>query len=260
MYACDDTEEAYVVGYVSKMFAVPYGDLPRTDKEKEKAKEKVVPRGHRPPVASPREENQPDPTTYATPDSAPAAPSADSINPSDTPTPITLENVDETAASAPSPAVNPEAEILLGFARLYSGTLRTNSTIYYLLPKYNTAHPPSHPSNSNRSHIGCTKVTALYEMMGRELLRVEEVRAGNVFALEGLGGVVGRNATICAPRAEGVLEKGDDEHVVVEGDEECLVNLAGVNQQVLDAKQFDLVLIVLMIGNRSRLLLSSGSP
>jgi ribosome assembly protein 1 len=48
------------------------------------------------------------------------------------------------------------------------------------------------------------RVEALYTMMGRELVPVNEVLAGNVFAIAGLEGKVWRNATLCSPGAGGV--------------------------------------------------------
>ncbi|SPO22426.1 probable Tef2 - translation elongation factor 2 -putative [Ustilago trichophora] len=73
------------------------------------------------------------------------------------------------------------AEVVLGFARLYSGTLRVGQWMYALLPKYNTSLPPSHPSNVK--HIKAVQLEALYMIMGRDLLAVNEVPAGNVFAI-----------------------------------------------------------------------------
>lgn len=118
-------------------------------------------------------------------------------------------------------------EVLLGFARLFSGTLATSSTpsstqLYALLPKYNTSLPPSHPRNTPYL-LGPLRVKALYEMMGRDLIRVESVKAGNVFAIEGLESVVGRSGTLCQVSREEV-ESGKPV--------ERFVNLASVNNTV----------------------------
>jgi ribosome assembly protein 1 len=65
-------------------------------------------------------------------------------------------------------------------------------------------------------------------MMGRELLPVEEVLAGNVFAIGGLHGQVWRTATLCSG---GVLERGvvDLEQANEMG---ALINLGGVSEHV----------------------------
>ena len=117
-------------------------------------------------------------------------------------------------------------EVLIGFARLYSGTIKLGQTLYAILPKYNTTLPPSDPSNLR--HISTIKVEQLYMMMGRELVAANEVAAGNLFAIGGLEGVVGRNATLCA-LAEGVEVKPVGER---DGARECFVNLAGITSVV----------------------------
>ena len=117
-------------------------------------------------------------------------------------------------------------EVLIGFARLYSGTITLGQTLYAILPKYNTALPPSDPSNLR--HISTIKVEQLYMMMGRELVAANEVAAGNLFAIGGLEGVVGRNATLCA-LSDGAEVKPVGER---DGDRECFVNLAGITSVV----------------------------
>jgi len=63
----------------------------------------------------------------------------------------------------------------------------------------------------------------LYTIMGRELVAVETVSAGNIFAIRGLEGKVWRYGTLCAPGASGVQkeDRGD-----------WMVNLGGINLQV----------------------------
>lgn len=118
---------------------------------------------------------------------------------------------------------NDNDEILLGFARLFSGTLTTTTSsteVYALLPKYNTALPPTHPRNQPYISPRPVRIKALYEMMGRDLIRVESVKAGNVFAIEGLEGAVLRSGTLCEARTG------------KEGEGEGLVNLASLHNAV----------------------------
>lgn len=122
-----------------------------------------------------------------------------------------------------------DEEVLLGFARLYSGTIKIGSRICALLPKYDTSVPPSHPRNAKFLHVAT--VDALYTMMGRELVPVNEVKAGNVFAIAGLEGKVWRSATLCSPGAAGFKEDVKPENL----DEQtagCLINLGSLNMQV----------------------------
>ncbi|KAG8698380.1 Cytoplasmic GTPase/eEF2-like protein (ribosomal biogenesis) [Ceratobasidium sp. 395] len=114
-----------------------------------------------------------------------------------------------------------EDETLIGFARLFSGVLRPGATVYCVLPRFEKTQKP------NPSTLRAVKVGSLFTMMGRDLVPVNEVRAGNVFAISGLEGVVWRNATICSPNAEGL--PADEDALQNAGQySDCLVNLAGL--------------------------------
>jgi ribosome assembly protein 1 len=64
-------------------------------------------------------------------------------------------------------------------------------------------------------------------MMGRELIPVKTVRAGNIFAIRGLAGKVFRNATLCAPQSTGVPEGANPIQM-----QDCLINIGGVTRMV----------------------------
>ncbi|KAF8319037.1 translation elongation factor 2 [Clavulina sp. PMI_390] len=186
IYDCREGESARVVAIVSKMFAVPRGRLPR--KEEKKFELKPRPRVKSPP-----------PTV----DETTASVASLTVG---SETPAKSEEASETAEDEG----NPDEEILLGFARLYAGSLTLSSSeLYVLLPKYNTSLPRTHPKNKPFV-AGPIPIKALYEMMGRDLVRVDAVQAGNVFAVEGLEGYVGRSATLCsAPVGVTDVEKED---------------------------------------------------
>jgi ribosome assembly protein 1 len=71
-----------------------------------------------------------------------------------------------------------EDDALIGFARIYSGTLKADQEIYVLSPKYNPSSPELYSTK--------TTVKRLFLMMGRDLEDLDEVPAGNVFAISGL--------------------------------------------------------------------------
>ncbi|KAK9446735.1 P-loop containing nucleoside triphosphate hydrolase protein [Limtongia smithiae] len=79
-------------------------------------------------------------------------------------------------------------EVMIGFARLYSGTLSVGQEIYVLGPKYNPLFPDRYVSK-------CA-ITDLYLLMGRELLPLDTVPSGNVVGIGGLDGVVLKSATL----------------------------------------------------------------
>lgn len=197
LFECNSDDTAYVEAYVSKMFSVPKKDFPEHKKQKLTAEE-MRQKGRIAREAAAAENGPPPPK-----DEAPDASLAD-------------DGVEE-------------GEVLLGFARLYSGRLRVGSYIFTLLPKYNTNIPPSHPRNAKFLHT--VRVEALYTMMGRELVPVNEVLAGNVFAVAGLEGKVWRSATLCSPGAGGLGADVNLEHLN-EDEQLCLINLGAVDIRV----------------------------
>jgi ribosome assembly protein 1 len=199
LYSCDASEDAHVVAYVSKMFAIPTGQLPEHKKQTERVHEV---RAHAREARVRVEENR-EPSGAASP------------------SPVSGQTSEETFMGEAPCDGQEVGETLLGFARLYSGVIRVGNTVVCVLPKYNNASEPTHPHN--KSHVVHATVDALYTMMGRDLIAVDSVSAGNIFAIRGLQGLVWRSATICAPSAAGV------QRVHSEG---WVINLGGVNRQV----------------------------
>ncbi|KAI0269862.1 P-loop containing nucleoside triphosphate hydrolase protein [Gloeopeniophorella convolvens] len=199
LYSCDAGEDARIVAYVSKMFAVPTVQLP----ENKKPTLSVDERRARAKEARLKAEESREQSRAGTPSLAPAV--TPSEHPAQDDSLDGLKEADET---------------LLGFARLYSGIIRVGSTVACILPKYNNDLAPTHLRN--KAHVINTTVEALYTMMGRDLVAVDSVSAGNIFAIRGLEGSVWRCATICAPSAAGV----QGEHA-----EDWMINLGSVNRQ-----------------------------
>ena len=97
-----------------------------------------------------------------------------------------------------------EPEHLIGFARLYSGTLSVGDSVYVLPPKFSPSYSHTTPTPQR------VTVTGLYLLMGRGLEALKSVPAGVVFGIGGLEGHVLKSGTLCS-QLEGA------------------VNLAGVN-------------------------------
>ncbi|KAI0372238.1 translation elongation factor 2 [Pilatotrama ljubarskyi] len=207
LYSCNDAPDASVVALVSKMFAVPTKELPG------KKKKALTVEEMRSRARAAREAR-----------AAAAATQAGEPTPSETssvPLEEAMEKVELNDKPEETESSEDADETLLGFARIYSGTIRTGTTIVCVLPKYNHSLGPAH--KRNKQHLVTAQVEELYTMMGRELVPVESVRAGNVFAIRGLEGKVWRSATLCAPSAGGVGDISDLTEV-----QDCLVNMAGV--------------------------------
>ncbi|KAF7506222.1 hypothetical protein GJ744_012114 [Endocarpon pusillum] len=98
------------------------------------------------------------------------------------------EEVDEQ--SGPEQPEDPEH--LIGFARLYSGTLSVGDEIYVIPPKFSPAH--AHAS----SELKKVPVKALYLLMGRGLEPLQSVPAGAIFGIEGVEGHILKTGTLCS--------------------------------------------------------------
>lgn len=199
LYGSKSESDAYVAAYVSKMFAVPAKDLPENKKRPLTADEMRA-RARDARISKLQDKtNSGSPTSFLSPAPLPSA-SRDENN----------------------EAESGEDEVLLGFARLYSGTIRVGSEIYAVLPKYVATLGPKH--RNNEKYLIRAQVEGLYVMMGRELVGVDKVKAGNIFAIKGLAGKVWRSATLCASSEEGINE---------ENIKDWLINLGGVNRGVI---------------------------
>lgn len=81
-----------------------------------------------------------------------------------------------------------EHEVMIGFARIYSGTLKVGQEISVLGPKYDPQHPDQ--------FIQTATITSLYLFMGRELVPLESCPSGNIVGIGGLAGKVLKNGTL----------------------------------------------------------------
>lgn len=100
--------------------------------------------------------------------------------------------IGETETPEESEETNEDTEHLIGFARIYSGTLSVGDEVYVLGPKFTPARPHAAPEPQK------VKVTALYLMMGRGLESLTTVPAGVVFGIGGLAGHILKSGTLCS--------------------------------------------------------------
>jgi ribosome assembly protein 1 len=210
MWAAKADKGAYVTAYVSKMFAVPVKDLPENKKRPLTADEM---RARAKEARAAREAEQ------ASQDGA--VPDERLVPTGQQPPPTVHQTPDQEDASKEE-AETQDAEVLLGFARLYSGTIKVGASVYALLPKYNGNLEPTSPYNSK--YLVKAEVEGLYIMMGRDLVAVDSVQAGNIFAIKGLEGKVWRSATLCSV--------GPSEEDDVAAHKAAFINLGAVSRSV----------------------------
>ncbi|ONH68725.1 Ribosome assembly protein 1 [Cyberlindnera fabianii] len=87
-------------------------------------------------------------------------------------------------------------EELIGFARVYSGTLKVGQELTVLEPKYDPTEPTK--------HIQTAVISELYLLMGKELVPLDEVPSGNIAGIGGLAGKLLKNGTLIEPGVTGV--------------------------------------------------------
>jgi ribosome assembly protein 1 len=78
--------------------------------------------------------------------------------------------------------------ILIGLARIYSGTVKVGQEVYVYGPKYDPAYPDL--------HISRAKIERLFLIMGKGLEDLSEVPAGNIFGILGIQKYVFKTATL----------------------------------------------------------------
>jgi ribosome assembly protein 1 len=183
---------APAVAYVSKMVAIPESELPRNKRRT----------GGTMTAEEARELARKKRAQFANAQAAENGPQDDDVGGlAFALSSSTIEEPKETPEEEPE---KDDPEHLIGFARLYSGTLHVGDEIYVLPPKFTPANPRAAPVPQK------VKIEGLYLLMGRSLESLESVPAGVVFGIEGLAGHVLKSGTLCS-----TLDGG--------------INLAGVN-------------------------------
>jgi ribosome assembly protein 1 len=183
--------DAPVVAYVSKMVAIPESELPRNKRRT----------GGTMSAEEARELARKKRAQFASAQAAEGSHDDDVGGLAFALNTTSIEEPKETPEEAPE---KDDPEHLIGFARLYSGTLHVGDEIYVLPPKFTPANAQASPIPQK------VKVEGLYLLMGRGLESLQSVPAGVVFGIEGLAGHVLKSGTLCS-----TLEGG--------------INLAGIN-------------------------------
>lgn len=173
LYSCDISENAPMVAYVSKMFAVPVEFLPEHRRKQMTAEEM-------------RERGQKQRELRAARALLDQSGEGIPLNADGSLLSEQIEELEEEEV----PVEELKGESLIGFARIYSGTIRVGQKLYVLGPKYDPRYP--------KKHISEITVKSLYLIMGRDLELLDEVCAGNVFGIGGLEGHILKNGTLAS--------------------------------------------------------------
>lgn len=85
-----------------------------------------------------------------------------------------------------------EEEHLIGFARIFSGTLTVGDEIYVISPRFTPEYPQREPRPKR------VVIRALYLLMGRSLESLESAPAGSIVGIAGLEGSILKTGTLCS--------------------------------------------------------------
>ncbi|PON23805.1 elongation factor 2 [Trichoderma gamsii] len=163
-----------VVAYVSKMVSIPESELPENkrrtgqmtgEEARELARQKRAAAAALAAANNPSEEDM---MTQA----------------------LETVNIDDITPAAEEEKIDPEH--LIGFARIFSGTLSVGDTLYVIPPKWSPANPHADPEPQQIT------VKSLYMFMGRSLEALNSVPAGVVFGIGGLEGKILKSGTLCS--------------------------------------------------------------
>lgn len=163
-----------VVAYVSKMVSIPESELPENkrrtgqmtgEEARELARQKRAAAAALAAANGPSEEDM---MTQA----------------------LETINIDNILPAAEEEKV--DSEHLIGFARIFSGTLSVGDTLYVIPPKWSPANPHADPEPQQIT------VKSLYMFMGRSLEALNSVPAGVVFGIGGLEGKILKSGTLCS--------------------------------------------------------------
>ncbi|PKC16858.1 P-loop containing nucleoside triphosphate hydrolase protein [Rhizophagus irregularis] len=187
LFSCDFSDTAPIIAYVSKMFAIPSNMLPE-NRRRQLTAEELRERGkaHRERLRALN--GQSEESVSETSSTTSTLTSPESLDESVEKIKVSSQTDEDGEVDQPKTT----KETFVGFARLYSGTIRVGQKLYVLGPKYDPTFPDKF----------CSEITVenLYLMMGRELEALKEVPAGNVFGIGGLEGHILKNGTLSSTK------------------------------------------------------------
>jgi ribosome assembly protein 1 len=186
MLKCDNTGP--LSAYVSKMLSIPENELPKNSKSS-MTQDEMIERGKKArelaALAAEELKEEAGQLAEGINSISISAPSAD---------PYDLFVYEEEEQEPEH--IDLIKEELIGFARVYSGTLKLGQEVTVLEPKYDPTSP--------NEHIQTATISELYLLMGKELVPLDEVPSGNIAAIGGLAGKLLKNGTLVQPGITGV--------------------------------------------------------
>ncbi|XP_068597984.1 elongation factor-like GTPase 1 [Brachionichthys hirsutus] len=205
---CSSGEDAPTIVFVSKMIAVDSKALPQ-NRQRLLTQEELAQRGE---LARKRHADRMRADRTAA-ESHKELTHSGSRAPRGQPAEFSTDEMESLTLTDSAPEEEEEQkDIFIAFARVYSGTVKKGHRVFVLGPKYDPAQGLSMLPEGCRAsdgvrevpHLSCCSMDNLYLLMGRELVELEEVPAGNLLGIRGLEGCVLKSATLstspaCSP-------------------------------------------------------------
>uniref|UniRef100_A0A672YTE5 Elongation factor-like 1 n=1 Tax=Sphaeramia orbicularis TaxID=375764 RepID=A0A672YTE5_9TELE len=199
---CSSQENAPVIIFVSKMFAVDTKALPQPLTQEEIAQRRELARQrHADRMAA--DQSAADLAKY---DSTTQDAVLESCRPAEEVVFLDVSaRMESLTVKEPKPEEDEQQkETFIAFARVYSGVVKRGQRVFVLGPKYDPAQGLSMlPEGCTATdsvpevpHLSCCTMGNLYLLMGRELEELEEVPCGNVLGIGGLEEYVLKSATL----------------------------------------------------------------
>ncbi|XP_069839810.1 elongation factor-like GTPase 1 [Dendropsophus ebraccatus] len=193
---CCSEENAPVIVFVSKMFAVDAKALPQ-NKQRPLTQEEIALRRE---LARQKHAER----MAVTQGQEPASSSSVCQVPGNGEAQTSSSERENAIQKSDKQEADENKSYFIAFARVFSGVVRRGQRIFVLGPKYDPAEAlPKLPSDcpltadiSAIPHMACCSLGNLYLLMGRELEDLEEVPAGNVLGISGLEDFVLKSATL----------------------------------------------------------------
>lgn len=188
---CDSSNpDTHTIAYVSKLMSIRAEDLPKEISASELSAEEFRERGRiaRELAKKASEAAAPKPSESTVNDDFVVKSSKD---------PFEWEFEEDDFEVEEEEEETPNTEVLVAFTRVYSGSLSKGQKLTVIGPKYDPSLPKDHPANQEQI-TNEVEIQGLFLIMGRELVNMDTVPAGNIVGVVGLENVVLKNATLCS--------------------------------------------------------------
>ncbi|XP_069029009.1 elongation factor-like GTPase 1 isoform X1 [Embiotoca jacksoni] len=196
---CSSEEDAPLIIFVSKMFAVETKALPQ-HRQRPLTQEEICERRE---LARQRHADR------MAADQTAAQSQSESPSQDGQPAALCTAKMESLTLRESRPEEEEPTETFVAFARVYSGKVKKGQKVFVLGPKYDPARGLSTLPEGCRAadvvpevpHLSCCSTENLYLLMGRELEELEDVPAGNVLGIGGLEDCVLKSATLSSAPA-----------------------------------------------------------